>query len=186
MQNQNEGLKSDTTNRPVTVPIDVKQYDAPIKKMENESAYREWLDRSKLVVPANEITAEKNNPAPSQDQPAFHSSHDEVIMRDLNALLTTHHDAEAMDLKVHVYDGEVVVMGLVPDRNTMEQIIALAEKSSGVQSVINRIRICDGSITQPAECITKFAGKSEFSSTTSKLLTSALAGAASLFKPSQS
>lgn len=141
MQNQTRHSSQDsnagTSSRsPVTVPSDVKQYEAPIKRMENEAGYREWLDREKLVVPAGEM-----NKAQHRDH-RVRADQDANITHEINDMLQVS-KVNVTELNVSVSDCDVVVSGCVEDRKTMEQIVAICERAKGVDTVINDLKIYD-------------------------------------------
>lgn len=179
----------DGAHKAVSVPSDVKQYEAPIKRMENEAGYREWLDRGKLVVPPGEM-----NEAQHHEHRA-RAEQDASITHEINGMLQLS-KVNMTDLNVSVSDCDVTVMGCVPDRATMEQIVAVCERAKGVGAVINNLKIYDPDHDAPGECITAKTkieththseldpnpsdaepsklGQGGFAATTTKLLSAAL------------
>lgn len=148
--NQDSARFQNTVNskNPGSVPSDVKRYETPIKRMENEAGYREWLDRGKLGIPPHGDLTDAQ-----QRQYQARSEQDLSLTHEINGMLQSN-QPDATDLRVSVNDCEVTVVGCVPDRETMDQIVALCEKAKDVRCVINQLKIYDHDHGPEVECIT--------------------------------
>ncbi len=70
---------------------------------------------------------------------------DERIEEDINERLTQHPFLDATELEVSVQNGDVVLSGMVDDRNAKRIAEDIAESVSGVKDVQNQIRVIKNS-----------------------------------------
>jgi osmotically-inducible protein OsmY len=66
---------------------------------------------------------------------------DERITEDINEELTQDPELDASGISVEVKNGEVVLKGQVPDRESKRRAEEIAESCSGVKDVQNQIRV---------------------------------------------
>ena len=66
---------------------------------------------------------------------------DERIEEDINERLTQHPFLDATELQVSVQNGDVVLSGIVDDRNAKRIAEDIAESVSGVKDIQNQIRV---------------------------------------------
>jgi len=92
-------------------------------------------------------TDQWNNESSQQRQsfagrgPQGYKRSDERIAEDINEELTRDHDVDASNISVEVKDGEVTLNGMVSDRESKRRAEEIAECCSGVQEVMNHLRI---------------------------------------------
>jgi len=73
--------------------------------------------------------------------PQGYKRSDERITEDLNEELTQDPELDASDVTVEVKNGEVILKGSVPDRESKRRAEDIAESCSGVKDVLNQLRI---------------------------------------------
>jgi osmotically-inducible protein OsmY len=73
--------------------------------------------------------------------PRGYKRSDERILDDVNDRLMRHGDIDATDIEASARDGEVTLSGTVPDRWTKRMAEDVVEDVSGVQNVINLLRV---------------------------------------------
>jgi BON domain len=73
--------------------------------------------------------------------PQGYKRSDERITEDINEELTQDPELDASDVNIEVRNGEVVLKGTVPDRESKRRAEEIAESCSGVKDVMNQIRI---------------------------------------------
>jgi len=66
---------------------------------------------------------------------------DERITEDINEELTQDPELDASGISVEVKNGEVVLKGSVPDRESKRRAEEIAESCSGVKDIQNQIRV---------------------------------------------
>jgi osmotically-inducible protein OsmY len=71
---------------------------------------------------------------------------DNRIREDVSEELTQHGDIDASEITVEVRNGEVILTGTVPDRQSKRLAEDIAERSSGVREVQNQLRV--GSVSE--------------------------------------
>jgi len=73
--------------------------------------------------------------------PQGYKRSDERITEDINEELTQDPQLDASDVNVEVRNGEVVLKGTVPDRESKRRAEEIAECCSGVKDVMNQLRV---------------------------------------------
>jgi len=73
--------------------------------------------------------------------PKTYKRSDERIREEINDQLMRHRWADSSEVDVQVKDGEVTLMGTVPDRRTKREVEDVAECVLGVQEVQNLLRL---------------------------------------------
>jgi len=73
--------------------------------------------------------------------PQGYKRSDERITEDINEELTQDSELDASDVNIEVHNGEVILKGTVPDRESKRRAEEIAECCSGVKDVMNQLRI---------------------------------------------
>ena len=73
--------------------------------------------------------------------PQGYKRSDERITEDINEELTQDPELDASDVTVEIKNGEVILKGSVPDRESKRRAEDIAESCSGVKDVLNQLRI---------------------------------------------
>jgi len=73
--------------------------------------------------------------------PQGYKRSDERITEDINEELTQDSELDASDVNIEVRNGEVILKGTVPDRESKRRAEEIAECCSGVKDVMNQLRI---------------------------------------------
>jgi len=76
--------------------------------------------------------------------PQGYKRSDERIAEDINEELTQDFELDASDINVEIRNGEVILKGTVPDRESKRRAEEIAERCSGVKDVMNQLRVKRG------------------------------------------
>ena len=73
--------------------------------------------------------------------PQGYKPSDDRISEDINEELTQDPELDASDVSIEVKNGEVILKGTVPDRESKRRAEDIVESCSGVKEVLNQLRI---------------------------------------------
>jgi osmotically-inducible protein OsmY len=118
---------------------------------------RDWLDKTKDEVSSwfGDRDAERRRRQDVRGEhagrgPKGYQRSDTRIEEDINERLSMDGWVDATDINIHVADGDVVLSGSVPDRQSKRRAEDVVESVTGVKNVENRIRVMQEDMNQAA------------------------------------